>query len=409
MRIIHTADWHLGKRMEQHERTDEHRQFLYWLLDTIRTEHAEALIVAGDIFDTGSPSNTALRLYYDFLSQVQHTGCRDVIIIGGNHDSIATLNAPRDLLRFFNVHVVGGVPDHPEDQIIELKDEAGAIQAVVAAVPFIRDKDVRLSIAGESPEEQERRLKEGIINHYTSLEPLVAPYKEQGIPLITTGHLFAQGGIKSDDERDIHIGNLGKIAGDQFPEIFDYIALGHLHRPQLVGGMQHIRYSGSPIPLDFSERKDGKQVLMLDVQPGAPVVVMPLPVPGNRRLIEISGGLEEVLEKIGQVTQDADTVFKPWLDIRVEVSEYHPDMEQAILGAVESNTCIGFYRLRMIRLWDTATSVAAAQALRSLTDLSPLDVFDIKCTEEQIPDGDRATLNETFREALELMHQQENE
>ncbi len=409
MRIIHTADWHLGKRMEQHERTEEHKHFLNWLIDTINNEQAAALIIAGDIFDTGTPSNAAFRLYYEFLSRLQQTTCRDVIIIGGNHDSIATLNAPRDLLRFFNVHVIGGVPENPAEQLIELKDETGALQAVVAAVPFIRDKDVRLSVAGESPEEQERRLKEGIIRHYTSLVPLLEPYKEQGIPLITTGHLFAQGGVKSDDERDIHIGNLGKIAGDQFPVIFDYVALGHLHRPQVVGGLQHIRYSGSPIPLDFSERKDEKQVLLLDVQPGVPVAVTPLPVPGNRKMIELSGTFEAVLEKIGQVTQDADTVFPPWLDIQVQVSEYRPDMEQEIQDAVQHNSCIGFFRLRMIQSWDPAGDASAAEPMQSLSDLEPMDVLDIKCTEEQVPDADREALSDTFREALELMHQQENE
>ncbi len=409
MRIIHTADWHLGKRMEQHERTDEHRHFLEWLLEAIRTERADALIVAGDIFDTGSPSNTALRLYYDFLSRVRDTSCRDVIIIGGNHDSIATLNAPRDLLRFFNVHVIGGVPDDPADQIIELSNKTGELQAVVAAVPFIRDKDVRLSIAGESPEEQEQRLKEGIIRHYTNLVPLLEQYKEQSVPLLTTGHLFAQGGVKSDDERDIHIGNLGKIAGDQFPDIFDYVALGHLHRPQIVSGLEHIRYSGSPIPLDFSERKDDKQVLLLDIQPRLPVTITAVPVPGNRKMIEISGSLEDALAKINRISQDAESLFQPWLDIQVQLSEYRPDVEQQIREAVQNNPCVGFFRLRMIQLWHTAQPDAEDATLQSLNDLGPLDVFEIKCTEEQVPEEDEILLSGTFREALELMQQQEQE
>src|SRR5690606_25181256 len=136
--------------------------------------------------------------------------------------------------------------------------------------------------------------------------------------------------------------------------------------------------------------------------------ITPVVVPGNRRLIEISGSFEEVADKIGQVVQDADTIFQPWLDIRVTVSEYHPDMEQEIQQAVQNNPCIGFYRLRMIRSWDIAPSDPAT-ALQSLTDLSPQDVFDIKCTEEQVPDAERETLSDTFREALELMHQQENE
>src|SRR5690606_23545989 len=117
----------------------------------------DVLIVAGDIFDTGNPPNSALRLYYEFLSRVRDCACGQVVIIGGNHDSIAALEAPQELLRFFNVHVIGGIPADPAEQIIEIQDSSGNLKGVVAAVPFIRDRDVRLSVAGESPEEQERR------------------------------------------------------------------------------------------------------------------------------------------------------------------------------------------------------------------------------------------------------------
>ena len=111
MRILHTADWHLGKRLEQSERTDEHQAFLDWLILTLQTENIDVLIVAGDVFDTGSPSNTAFEQYYGFLRRVKDTSCREVIIIGGNHDSISTLNAPSTLIKYFNVNIIGGVPE----------------------------------------------------------------------------------------------------------------------------------------------------------------------------------------------------------------------------------------------------------------------------------------------------------
>src|SRR5688572_2974528 len=177
MKVLHTSDWHLGKRLLHHERTEEHQHFLDWLLEIIRNEKVDALIVAGDIFDTGAPSNTALKQYYDFLRSLYLTGCKHVTITGGNHDSIATLNAPKELLKYFNIHVIGGVPENLEDEIIPLRDEIGEIKLVVCAVPFLRDKDIRLSIAGETAEEREQRIKTGICQHYKDLIPFIQDYK----------------------------------------------------------------------------------------------------------------------------------------------------------------------------------------------------------------------------------------
>src|SRR6478735_2806017 len=200
MKVLHTSDWHLGKRLLHHERTEEHQHFLDWLLQVIRLEKVDVLLVAGDVFDTGAPSNAALKQYYDFLRALHQTGCQHVIITGGNHDSIATLNAPKELLKFFNIHVIGGVPENVLDEIIPVKNAAGKVELVVCAVPFLRDKDIRLSIAGETAEEREQRIKDGICNHYKELVPLIENYKLAGIPVIATGHLFAAASSTSDSE-----------------------------------------------------------------------------------------------------------------------------------------------------------------------------------------------------------------
>src|SRR5690606_10129945 len=154
---------------------------------------------------------------------------------------ISTLNAPKSLLKYFNVHIVGGVPDAFEDQIIPLNDSSGKLELVVCAVPFLRDKDIRLSVTGESSEERETRIKQGICNHYNQFKEHIAQFKADNIPVIATGHLFAAGSSSSDSEKEIHVGNLGQVCGDQFPEEFNYVALGHIHRPQVVNKMDHIR------------------------------------------------------------------------------------------------------------------------------------------------------------------------
>ncbi len=333
MRILQTADWHLGKKLDQNDRTEEHQRFLDWLLAFIQNKKIGALIIAGDIFDTGSPSNESLKMYYNFLVDLRQTGCRQAVIIGGNHDSISTLNAPRDLLRALDVHVVGGVPDHPKEQIIELKDSGGELCAVVAAVPFLRDRDVRLSIPGESAAEREQRLKEGISAHYHNLLPLLETYQQQGIPLIATGHLFAQGATASDSEKEIHVGSLGQLPASAFPAAFQYIALGHLHRPQTVGGLSHIRYSGSPVPLSFSEATDEKKVFVLETRPGKDISIESVSIPVFRQLIRISGNPEKVKSQIMQLTIElAENQLPAWVEVQVHTNSLLTNLQDDLLG-----------------------------------------------------------------------------
>ena len=337
MRVLHTSDWHLGKRLLHHERTLEHQHFLDWLLETIRSEKADTLIVAGDVFDTGAPSNTALKQYYDFLRELYLTGCKHVIITGGNHDSISTLNAPKELLKYFNIHVIGGVPANLEEEIIPLEDESGEVQLVVCAVPFLRDKDVRLSIAGETAEEREQRIKDGICNHYKELVPYLENYKAAGIPVLATGHLFAAGSSTSDSEKEIHVGNLGQICGDQFPVEFDYVALGHLHRPQIVGGFKHVRYSGSPIPLSFSENDDRKIVLLLDFENGTLGNITEIPVPRQRRLVRFKGTLEKVQIQM-LAFENEGCPLQAWAEVQVDTETFIPNLEEnlrELLGGKE--------------------------------------------------------------------------
>jgi len=405
MKVLHTADWHLGKRLEQCERTEEHQQFLDWLIAKLTEQCIDVLIVAGDIFDTGTPSNAALKQYYDFLWKVKNTCCKEVIIIGGNHDSVTTLNAPKDLLKYFNVHVVGGVPDNFTDQIIPITNSKQELQLVVCAVPFLRDKDVRLSVAGENAADTEKRLKEGICAHYNSFKQHVASYKAEGIPVIATGHLFAASGAHSDSEKDIHVGNLGQVCGDEFPEEFDYVALGHLHRPQVVNKMNHIRYSGSPIPLSFSENEDAKVVLILTFEDGKISQLEEFEIPCCRKLIRIKGSLEKVKSKL-LLLQDDGLCYPAWVEVQVETDGFIYDIEEQLNKMTENKPFverlfIRQQRLRALRNLDEQTADAI-----TLTDIDPKTVFRKKA-ESVFPDGEIDDLLQTFDEVMELMRQRE--
>jgi exonuclease SbcD len=404
MRVLHTSDWHLGKKLEQCERTDEHQHFLDWLIPTIQDQAVELLIIAGDIFDSGSPSNTALKQYYDFLWRLRGTCCRHVIVIGGNHDSVATLNAPQALLRYFQVHVIGGAPSNIQDEVIPITDGAGHTQLVVCAVPFLRDKDLRLSVPGESYTEQEARLKAGICAHYTQLAEHIQAYKDQQIPVIATGHLFAAGSSASDSEKEIHVGNLGQIGGDQFPAAFDYVALGHLHRPQKVNGYQHIRYAGSPIPLSFSEVEDKKIIIILDFEAGKLTRLEEVQVPVCRKLVRFKGDLDKIRRHI-TTFDNSNHLYPAWVEIQVETESFIHDLENQLLSFLPDKDQLQFFS-RQIRLSPTVALDAQQPEMQQLHELQAKDVFRKKC-ETAYPEGDFTDLLNTFDELLELMHQEE--
>lgn len=270
--ILHTSDWHLGRRLYGRMRYDEFEAFLSWLQDAISTQKVDVLIVAGDIFDTMTPSNRAQALYYEFLGKVSKSCCQHIVIVAGNHDSPTFLDAPSNVLKFLNVHVIGTACEDLNDEVLVLDAADGTPHCIIAAVPYLRDRDVRSSSAGESADSKDANVIKGIRAHYDEVASIakakqakLAEVHQRHIPIIATGHLFAAGGTTTEDDgvRELYVGSLGKISADMFDEGFDYVALGHLHVPQRVGGCEHIRYSGSPIAMGFGEAKQQKQVLLV--------------------------------------------------------------------------------------------------------------------------------------------------
>ncbi|OAP71173.1 exonuclease sbcCD subunit D [Psychrobacter sp. SHUES1] len=271
--ILHTSDWHLGRRLYGRMRYEEFEAFLSWLQETISAQKVDVLIVAGDIFDTMTPSNRAQALYYEFLGKVSKLCCEHIVIVAGNHDSPTFLDAPSQVLKFLNVHVIGTACDDLNDEVLILDAVDGTPHCIIAAVPYLRDRDVRGSHAGESADSKDANVIKGIRAHYDEVASIAKARQEhlsdahqRHIPIIATGHLFAAGSKTTEDDgvRDLYVGSLGQISADMFDECFDYVALGHLHVPQRVGGCEHIRYSGSPIAMGFGEAKQQKQVLLVE-------------------------------------------------------------------------------------------------------------------------------------------------
>lgn len=299
LRILHTSDWHIGKRLHNEARYAEFGELLDWMVKAVDSAQADVLLVAGDIFDTMTPSNRAQELYYQFLGKLNASHCRHVIITAGNHDSPSFLDAPKSLLKAFSVHVVGVPSADIDEEIFTLNDDDGVPELIVAAVPYLRDKDVRQAVLGESSLDKERSTVHGINAHYAAVasrcqarqSALMSAHNKR-VPIVATGHLFVVGAQKSaddDDMRDLYVGSLGAVTADVFADTFDYVALGHIHRAQKVGGHNHVRYSGSPMAMGFGEVGAQKSVTLVDFCADAPPDAHTLSVPTFRQLVRITG------------------------------------------------------------------------------------------------------------------------
>jgi len=344
MRIIHTSDWHLGQYFYGKSRANEHQQFLNWLLLQAKAHDINAIIVAGDIFDTATPPSYARQMYFNFIKELQPLDCQ-LIVLAGNHDSVSMLAESKELLGALSTRVIANVTDIADErnlaeQVFTIKNKHGTPQAVICAVPFIRPRDVITSKAGQSATDKSKSLQQAIVDHYQSLfaqaKKLVT---ESGLelPIIATGHLTALGVTTSDSVRDIYIGTLEALPSNAFPPA-DYIALGHIHRAQKVGKTEHIRYCGSPIALSFDEAKQNKRVLMVDFEQNKLATITDLIVPCFQPLAmlktsleNLTSDIEKVIVTLGTKAEEKTTL---WLDIELSnaglLSNLQPQIEAAI-------------------------------------------------------------------------------
>lgn len=293
MKVLHTSDWHLGRSLYTKKRYEEFEAFLNWLVDTIQQEGVDVLVVAGDVFDTGTPSNYAQKLYYQFLHAAAASCCRHVVVVGGNHDSPTFLNAPQVLLQALDVHVVGCATEDAADEVLVLRDKCDVPELIVCAVPYLRDRDIRTAEAGEGIEDKEQKLLDGIRNHYAAVGAVAEAKREAlgpEIPIVGTGHLFTAGGktLVDDGVRELYVGSLAHVTAGVFPACFDYLALGHLHVPQAVKDSETKRYSGSPLPMGFGEAKQQKSVCLVTFD-GTAAAVKLIDVPVFQSLVSVKG------------------------------------------------------------------------------------------------------------------------
>ena len=401
MKILHTSDWHLGRSLYGRKRYAEFSAFLDWLARTIEDEKVDALLVAGDVFDTSTPSNLAQELYYGFLCRVAASCCRHVVIIAGNHDSPSFLNAPKALLRALNVHVVGAMTDVLDDEVIVLyRDDRP--EAVVCAVPYLRDKDIRTAEPGETIDDKNAKLEGGLKDHYASVcgvaERKRCALEKTGysdIPIVAMGHLFTTGGktVDGDGVRELYVGSLAHVGEAAFPSSIDYFALGHLHVPQKVGSADNIRYAGAPLPMGYGEAAQEKKVLLVEFV-GTKPKVQSMVVPCFQKLVYIAGTVAEIRSELEALKKAESTA---WLEIDYTGGDIIANLREMVDDML-AGSAMEVRRIKNRRAMDRVTITAAAD--ETLDDLDAGDVFARCLAAFEVPDEEKEGLTASYNEII---------
>lgn len=380
MRLLHTSDWHLGQSLHNFDRHYEHQCFLDWLLDRIVSESADALLIAGDVFDNVNPSAASQRQLYRFLQQARERAPQlELVIIAGNHDSPGRLEAPVPLLEAQGVRIVGNVLRKADGSIdidslvVPLTTAGGKIAAWCIAVPFLRPGDVPRVEAEGDP------YLAGVAELYRLAEAHAQALRQPHEALIAMGHChMVDSQMSADSERRIVIGGTEMLPAGMFAPSIAYTALGHLHLAQSVGKQEHIRYSGSPIPLSFPETGYQHQVLSIELEGAALRSVKPLMVPRAVPLLRVPARpapIDDVLAELAALDLPACPPHaQPYLEVRVRLEAPEPGLRARIEAAIEGRP------VRLAKI-DTSSSTRgqsledAAVSLDQLAQLQPDEVF----------------------------------
>lgn len=390
MKILHSSDWHIGQTLHGRKRHEEHGAFLAWLKDTIVSRGIDALIVSGDVFDTGVPGGGSQRLYYDFLISLMGTCCATVVIIAGNHDSPTLLEAPAGVLERLNIHVIGTMND-AQRCVIPLKGEGGSVAALCCAVPYLRRGDIaRTDDEAASDEKVARATAQVYADIARAAQQERLKYGD--IPVIATGHLFAAGAARSEGDgvRELYVGSLGQVGADIFPKLFSYVALGHIHGAQRVAGREYIRYCGAPLPMSFSEA-DVKKVV-IETALGDALRIEEIEVPVFQQLEAVLGNRAQIMARLEDLA-DEDV----WIEVTHTGDAICAHLTADVYDAVKDK------RAQVLSVRDTAVMrsvLGASESGESLETLAVQDVF-LRCMNERgYDEGQQREMTECFNEII---------
>lgn len=412
MRLFHTSDWHLGQTLHGQERDFEHACFLDWLLAQLKLRQPDALLIAGDIFDTVNPPVKAQEQLYNFIVKAhEQQPALTIVMIAGNHDSGSRIELPGPLMRSLRTHVLGRVQWLDEGQLdserllIPLTNAKGKVEAWCLALPFLRPAEVTGPHLGED-------YLRGIGQVHEKLIAAALERRQPKQALVAISHAHMAGGsVSEDSERSLIIGNAEALPASLFGAEIAYVALGHLHKPQKVNGEERIRYCGSPLPLSFSEIKYPHQILEVELKGNKLVSVESRSVPRAVALQRVGPApLAEILERLGElpvVDLLDDPHRQPWLEVRVQLDEPQPDLRQQLETALQGKA------VRLVRISAEYAGRLGAngeeeERLVELGQLRPQDLFARAWEQAYGSAADDATLAD-FALLLQEVQQQEEQ
>lgn len=405
MRLFHTSDWHLGQNLHGQERDFEHGCFLEWLLRQLQLAQPDVLLIAGDIFDTVNPPVKAQERLYDFIvSAHEQQPLLTIVMIAGNHDSGSRIELPAPLMRRLRTHALGRVLWLDDGQLdaerllLPLPNAQGEIAAWCLALPFLRPAEVTGAHLGDN-------YLRGIGQVHEWLIEAANAKRTPGQALIAISHAHMAGGsVSEDSERSLIIGNAEALPASLFGPSISYVALGHLHKPQKVNGEERIRYSGSPIPLSFSEIKYEHQILDVLLEGETLISVESKHIPRSVQLQRIGPApLAEILLQLADLPNIdllAETQRQPWLEVRVTLDEPQPDLRHQVENALQGKA------VRLVRIAAEYAGNRGADgsddgtALIELDQLTPQELFSRAWLDNYGNEVDEQTLKD-FAELLQ--------
>jgi exonuclease SbcD len=397
-------------------RQAEHQKFLDWLIEQTKVHRIEALIVAGDIFDTGAPPSYARELYHKFVIQFCTSTNNSVplVFIAGNHDSVAMLEETSELLKHFNAHVISFANSETyENQTLFVNNINGELKGIICAIPFLRARDLISSTSGRSGSDKQRDLQAAIEAHYKDLYEHADEIRIKSacdIPIVMTGHLTVVGAKTSESVRDIYIGSLDAFSASSFPPA-EYIALGHIHKPQKIKSAQEVYYSGSPIPLSFDELNQPKSVQLVDIKVGN-VDVKRLDIPMFQAMHKVKGDLSEISMEIdslkrrySDLASDSSSHESVWVEVEVDEQDYLEDLQKR----VEELVADSFIEVLCLKRSRKRRNLSlSGENTERLQELTPLQVFDkrLALEKDSIDEQLQIRLKEKFNDALNQVEQE---
>lgn len=388
LKLLHTADWHLGQTFFGYDRDDEQEAFLTWLTQTIGEEAIDVLLIAGDVFDVANPSAAAQRRFYQFLSRLHtHYPHLQVLVIGGNHDSAARLEAPVPLLEALHTQIVGAVKRTDSGTIdldallLPLRNKAGEIAAYGLLVPYLRQGDY--PAVDTTSDDDTAGYVQGVARLYKQLFEYANQKRESGQALVALGHLHATGAALSDDDRSerVLVGGLESVPVNAFSEQLAYTALGHIHKAQRVGGRDNVRYAGSPLPMSFSEQHYKHQVVLVTLEGETATDVRALSVPVHVPLLRVPQQAEapeqvlEALQALPDRVPDDQPGRYPYLEVRVLLTEPHPSFRHLVEEALQSKAVRLTAIVPSYPQWATTDSTSGPQTYQELQQIQPTDML----------------------------------